>query len=147
MAIYLTVLLLIVVALQAMIPIWLFLRHVTWYPHNEFVRYYQQKQWVTHAYPLVFFIFFCIAVGIVFTIDRVTETATGPLVFYTYNLIVTMYGGFEMATGVSIWPRQRRRERIVPAQFTAAEQVRWAGLIRMLLGLVLFWGAFVYWSV
>jgi hypothetical protein len=77
-----------------------------------------------------------------------TDTETAPLVFYTYNLIVTMYGGFEMFSGVSVWPQQRRRDQNnVPAQFTAEEKVWQAGLMRVLLGQALFWSAFAYWSL
>ncbi|MCB0035734.1 MAG: hypothetical protein KDE51_17000 [Anaerolineales bacterium] len=147
MTFYLTLVLLIVVAVHAMMPLWFFLRYVKWLPHDDFVKQYQAKEWVTQSYPLVFLIFFCVAVGVAMGIARTTETATGPLVFYTYNLIVTMYGGFEMATGVSIWPQQRRRELIIPAQFTADDKVWQAGLVRVLLGVVLFWSAFVYWSL
>lgn len=147
MTITITLALLSVVILQALLPLWTVLRRAKWLSADDFAPKYKDKQWITTGFPLIFFLFFCISLGVTFSIDRVTETPTAPLVFYTYNLVVTMYGGFEMATGVTIWPSMRRRAFNEPAKFTADERVWRAGVMRLLLGLVTFWAAFSYWSL
>lgn len=147
MAISLTLALLLVVILQALLPLWTVLRKATWLPAADFAAVYKDKVWLTTTFPLVFLVFFCVSLGVVFAIDRATDTPTAPLVFYTYNLIVTMYGGVEIATGVTIWPSMRRREFTEPAKFTADERVWQGGLMRLLLGLITFWAAFAYWSL
>ena len=147
MPISLTLALLLVVILQALLPFWVVLRQAEWLPAAEFVNRHQDKQWFTNSFPLIFLLFFCVALGVAFNVDRATETPTAPLVFYTYNLVVTMYGGFEMATGVTMWPPRRRRGFTEPATFTADKRVWQAGVLRLILGLATFWAAFAYWSL
>lgn len=140
-------LLLLVVVAQALLPIWFFLRHAVWLTAEKLVGRHAEKRWVVYGYPWLFLLFFSLSVGVVMQVANHTATPTAPLVFYCYCLIVTMYGGFELMADVSVQPRYLWRRQRHEARFTVGGQVRQAGFVRLLTGLGLLAGAFVYWSI